>query len=34
VLADLSPGKQVSVVLVRGNTKKTLKLTLGSYPGS
>jgi S1-C subfamily serine protease len=34
VLAGLSPGKQVTVVLVRGEAKKTLKLTLGSYPGS
>jgi putative serine protease PepD len=34
VLAQLRPGKQVSVVVVRGSVKKTLKLTLGSYPGS
>jgi putative serine protease PepD len=34
VLADLQPGKEVSVVLLRGEAKKTVKLTLGSYPGS
>jgi S1-C subfamily serine protease len=34
VLAALKPGRQVSVVIVRGAAKRTLKLTLGSYPGS
>jgi S1-C subfamily serine protease len=35
VLAALKPGQTVSVVIARGeSTKKTVKLTLGSYPGS
>jgi S1-C subfamily serine protease len=34
VLAGLAPGKQVTVVIVRGEAEKTVKLTLGSYPGS
>jgi S1-C subfamily serine protease len=34
VLAGLRPGRQVSVVVLRGEAKKTVKVTLGSYPGS
>jgi putative serine protease PepD len=33
VLAELKPGESVAVAVMRGGTKTTLQVTLGTYPG-